>query len=329
MTATDQKRSGANSEGLRECCYPTGNDSSHSLTLPDGRELGYAQYGSPTGHVVIYHHGLPGSRLEAAFYHDLSLELGLRIVAIDRPGIGWSTPHPQRTLLDCPKDVQSLAEHLQFESYSILGVSGGGPYALACAVSLPPSKLKCISIVCGLGPPDIGMRGADFMHQLGFPYGWKYAPVFLKKWYFSRDTFGRMDLTDEQRLQRVLSPSNLAAIKDSRDRGIMGDEEIIRLVLRSQREARAQGFDGIAVDGKTMCRDWGFRVEDIRKDLLVQLWYGKDDCFVPANHGVQIAARLGGNDGRVLLRVEDDTHASISQRWKREQLEAIAAVMRE
>jgi pimeloyl-ACP methyl ester carboxylesterase len=72
----------------------------------------------------------------------------------------------------------------------------------------------------------------------------------------------------------------------------------------------------------------GFRIEDIRKDLPVQLWYGKDDCFVPAHHGVQIAARLGGDDGRVVLRVEDNTHASISQRWKRAQLEAIAAVMR-
>jgi pimeloyl-ACP methyl ester carboxylesterase len=291
--------------------------------------LGYAQYGSPTGHAIFYHHGLPGTRLEAAVYHDLGLELGLRIIAVDRPGIGLSTPYPQRTLLDCSKDLESLVDHLKLESYSILGVSGGGPYVLACAASLPSSKLKCISIVCGLGPPDIGMKGADFMHQLGFPYGWKYAPMFLKKWFFSRDAFGRMDLTDEQRLQRALSPSNLATFKHPRDREFMGDEDFIRLILRSTREARAQGFDGIALDGKVMCRDWGFRVEDIQKHLPVQLWYGKDDWFVPANHGVQIAERLGGDDRRVVLRVENDTHASISQRWKREQLEAILAVMQE
>ncbi|RYO70562.1 hypothetical protein AA0113_g2941 [Alternaria arborescens] len=328
MSKSNQESFPNRDSNSHECRYPLGDDSSDICTLPDGRKLGYAQYGSPTGHPILYHHGLPGSRIEAAFYHDLGLELGLRIISVDRPGIGWSTPHPQRTLLDCPKDLESLIEHLQLESYSVLGASGGGPYVLACAAVLPPSKLKCISIVCGLGPMDIGMKGADFMHKIGFPYGWKYTPEFLMEWYFSRDVFGKMDMTDEQRLQRALSPSSLAKIKDPRDRKIMNDEDVIRLVLRSTREARAQGFQGIALDGRVLCRDWGFQVEDIRKDLRVQLWYGKDDCFVPANHGVQIAARLGGDDGRVVLRLEDDTHTTISQRWQREQLEAIAAVMR-
>ena len=328
MSKSNQESLPNRDSNSHECRYPLGDDSSDICTLPDGRKLGYAQYGSPTGHPILYHHGLPGSRLEAAFYHDLGLELGLRIISVDRPGIGWSTPHPQRTLLDCPKDLESLLEHLQLESYSILGASGGGPYVLACAASLPPTKLKCISIVCGLGPMDIGMKGADFMHKIGFPYGWKYTPEFLMEWYFSRDVFGQMDMTDEQRLQRALSPSSLAIIKDPRDRKIMNDEDVIRLVLRSTREARAQGFEGIALDGKVLCRDWGFQIEGIRKDLRVQLWYGKDDCFVPANHGVQIAARLGGDNGRVVLRLEDDTHTTISQRWQREQLEAIAAVMR-
>jgi len=317
----------AHEEDTRRCRYPLGNDTSDTLTLPDGRKLGYAQYGSPSGHAIFYHHGLPGSRIEAASYHDIALELGLRIIAVDRPGIGLSTPHPQRILLDCPRDLQCLVDHLQLESYSVLGASGGGPYTFACAVSLPASQLKCASVVCGVGPMDIGMKGADILHQLGIPYGWRYAPVFLLKWFLSRDAFGRMDLSDEERFQRVLDPSNLASIKDSRDRELMADQDLVRLMLRSTREARAQGFDSIAVDGRVICSDWGFRVEDIRKDLPVQLWYGKDDCFVPANHGVQIAARLGGDDENVVLRVEDDTHSTITQRWKRAQLEAIAAVM--
>jgi pimeloyl-ACP methyl ester carboxylesterase len=190
MSTTGQQRPGNQVRKIHNGCYPLSNDSSYTVILSDGRKLGYSEYGSPTGHAIFYHHDLPGSRLEAAFYHDLGLELDLRIIAVDRPGIGWSTPHPQRKLLDCSKDLESLVEHLQLESYSILGASGGGPYVLACAASLPSSKLKCISIVCGLGPSDIGMKGADFMHQLGFPYAWKYAPGFLKEWYFSRDVFG-------------------------------------------------------------------------------------------------------------------------------------------
>jgi len=326
--STEEHGTTTHEEGnTRECRYPLGNDTSDTLTLPNGRKLGYAQYGSPSGHAIFYHHGLPGSRIEAASYQDIALDLGLRIIAVDRPGIGLSTPHPQRTLLDCPRDLQCLVDHLQLEGYSVLGASGGGPYTFACAVALPASKLKCVSVVCGVGPMDIGMRGADILHQLGIPYGWRYAPVFLLRWFLSRDAFGRMDLSDEERFQRVLDPSNLASIKDPRDRELIADEDLVRLMLRSTREARAQGFDSIAVDGKVICSDWGFRVEDIRKDLPVQLWYGKDDCFVPANHGVQIAARLGGNNKNVVLRVEDDTHSTISQRWKRAQLEAIAAVM--
>jgi hypothetical protein len=100
--------------------FRTDNDSSETLTLPDGRKLGYAQYGSLTGRPIIYQHGLPGSRLEAAGFNDLGLELGARIIALDRPGMGWSSPKPGRTLLDHPKDVESLADHLKLDRYSVL-----------------------------------------------------------------------------------------------------------------------------------------------------------------------------------------------------------------
>jgi hypothetical protein len=102
------------------CRYRLDNDTSATLTLPDGRKLGYAQYGSPTGKAILYHHGFPGSRIEAAQHHDLCNEIGLRMIAIDRPGIGWSSPHPGGKLLDWPKDVEYLTEHLGLESYSVM-----------------------------------------------------------------------------------------------------------------------------------------------------------------------------------------------------------------
>jgi hypothetical protein len=103
-----------------KCRFRLDTDSSDTLILPDGRKLGYAQYGSLTGKPILYQHGLPGSRLEAATYHDLGLELGARIISTDRPGIGWSSPHPNRKLLDHPKDLEHLANHLGLESYSVL-----------------------------------------------------------------------------------------------------------------------------------------------------------------------------------------------------------------
>lgn len=204
------------------------------------------------------------------------------------------------------------------------GVSGGGPYALACAASLPREKLKCVSLVCGLGPPDIGMSGADWGHWIAFPYGWRYSPTTLLRWYFQREPAGRLDLTEEQRVELLLSPSRLAAITHEKDREILKDEDIMRLVVRSSQESYAQGFNGVRQDGRVMCLNFGFKIEDIRPDLPVQLWYGKQDTFVPPHQGEQIAARLGD---RAHLRVEDETHASISMQWRKEVLEDILKAM--
>ena len=96
------------------------NDSSHTFTLPDGRNFGYAQYGSQTGRPIVYLHGLPGSRIEAAAFDDLGQELGARIISVDRPGIGWSSPHFGRKILDHAKDIDDLATHLELDDYGVL-----------------------------------------------------------------------------------------------------------------------------------------------------------------------------------------------------------------
>lgn len=103
-----------------KCRFRLDNDTSDTITLPDGRKLGYAQYGSLTGKAMLYLHGLPGSRIEAASYHGLGLQLGVRIIATDRPGIGWSSPHSNRTLLGFPQDLECLAKHLELDAYSVM-----------------------------------------------------------------------------------------------------------------------------------------------------------------------------------------------------------------
>src|SRR5215469_2492377 len=92
---------------------------SSTLTLPDGRKLGYAQYGSQTGRPVILLHGLAGSRFDAAFFHEVGQQLDARIIGVDRPGMGWSSPHPTRTLLGLVKDVEYLTEQMKLDDYSV------------------------------------------------------------------------------------------------------------------------------------------------------------------------------------------------------------------
>lgn len=128
---------------------------------------------------------------------------------------------------------------------------------------------------------------------------------------------GRLDLSEEARLERLLKESASAPEKD---RDIFGDVDLMRLVVRSNSQAFAQGYQGVWDDGKKSCRPFGFEIKDVREDLEVQLWYGKEDVFVPSVHGLQIAARLGG---RARLRMEDESHAGIQIHWRKEILEAL------
>lgn len=103
--------------------FPLGTEVDGTFTLPDGRILGYAQYGSPTGRPVIVCHGIPGSRLVGAFFDEKAHQLNIRIIAPDRPWHGLSSPHPSRKLLDHAKDIEHLADHLKIKEYSVLVLS--------------------------------------------------------------------------------------------------------------------------------------------------------------------------------------------------------------
>ena len=180
-------------------------------------------------------------------------------------------------------------------------------------------------MIVALGPPDIGMSGARLINRLGFPYGFLYCPAFLNKWFWQRDYIGRVDLTDEERLAMMLEQAEKSkANMSEQDLAALNDLGFHRLALKSTRAAFAQGFDGVLLDGKLCCLDFGFKVEDIRADLPVHLWYGKQDVFVPPNHGVQLAKRLGS---RAQLRLEDETHASVMVNRKKEILTNVIRAM--
>jgi pimeloyl-ACP methyl ester carboxylesterase len=120
-----------------------------NLILADGRRLAYAEFGTQQGMPVIYLHGTPGSRLEPLIIGDDVLAgAGLRLIAFDRPGLGGSDFLPGRTISGITKDVSQLASHLGLDRFSVLGVSGGGPYAAACAAGLP-DRIKAAVIVSG------------------------------------------------------------------------------------------------------------------------------------------------------------------------------------
>ena len=97
--------------------HPGVERATNSFVLNDGRTLAFARYGHPVGHPLYFFHGFPGCRLQAALVHEESLEAGVCLVAIDRPGFGQSTPSPTRTIVDWPRDVAALADHLGHQRF--------------------------------------------------------------------------------------------------------------------------------------------------------------------------------------------------------------------
>src|SRR5271154_1227897 len=121
-----------------------------TFQLSDGRTLGFAEYGNRAGNVLFYFHGYPGARVEARLLAEPAEQLGIRLIGIDRPGMGLSTFKPQRRFLDWPSDVVELADRLDIDHFFVVGCSGGGPYALACACRIPDRLIAC-GIVAGAG----------------------------------------------------------------------------------------------------------------------------------------------------------------------------------
>lgn len=118
--------------------------------LPDGRRLGHALYGDSAGPPVIYMHGFPASRLEAKLLEEAACEIGVSLITPDRPGLGLSDFQPGRAITDWPGDVAHLADALDLDRFSVVGVSGGCPYALACAHQLGDRVIRT-AIIAGMG----------------------------------------------------------------------------------------------------------------------------------------------------------------------------------
>lgn len=251
------------------------------LTLPEGRGLSYAEFGVSKGIPVIYCHGFPGSRLEAAFADHVASTLGVRLIAVDRPGIGLSDYSAGRTILEWADDVCFLVDHLGLDQFSVLGVSGGAPYALACAFELP-ERVRSTAVVSGVGPPEavsdaspastsgLGLRLAARAPWLAFPFS-----IVLGT------------------LARHASPLLLAILgtKASQpDRRVLRDGEFRTVLSASMREAFRNGPRGAATDLTLLSLPWNFALRELRTP--VHIWHGERDRVVPMSMGLSLEQAL-------------------------------------
>jgi pimeloyl-ACP methyl ester carboxylesterase len=248
------------------------SDTAGELLLADGRRLAFAEFGDRDGRPCMYFHFTPGSRLDpaAVFHGKAQLLDGVRLVAIDRPGFGRSDRQPGRSFVDWPNDVTAVADRLDIDKLAVLGVSGGGGYALACAARIP-ERLDCVAIVSGLGPvyrteARQGMAAANRIL-----YGLSLRAPFLAR--------GLASIIFRVVARTLARPPRTPA-KGAAATGIWNDPTARPALLATLREAVIRpGTRGLVDELALYARPWGFALEDITID--VHLWHGTRDTNVP------------------------------------------------
>lgn len=268
------------------------------LTLRDGRTLAYAVYGDPAGLPVFLFHGTPGSRLDRPPDQRILDTLGVRLIVPDRPGYGCSTFHKGR-LLDWPADVAQLADALGIVHFAVAGVSGGGPFALACAHRLR-GRVTGATLVAGIAPPEAPAywEGMDALDALELRAA-KYLPFRPLTWAYA--TQAQALLRDPARYL-----AGLAAHFAPADRAILADPAVRAIFAESVAEAYRQGTRAHVWDDKLFTRPWGFRLQDITAP--VRIWQGGADVIVPPSHARYLAAKLPNS---VATFVPGESHLSL------------------
>ncbi|KAJ5272933.1 alpha/beta-hydrolase [Penicillium angulare] len=277
---------------------------SQVITLPDGREIGYATYGPPPSSeipTIVYCHGFPGSRFEAAFIENKGI--AVHTVAIDRPGMGLSTFQPSRRIIDWPADVLAVLDHLNISQFYVIGDSGGSAYALACAKEIPPHRLLRTSVVAGLYPLTLGTQGMSIPAKvLMTAANWLPSSVMAKLlgWEFGTVVWNEDQEAAEEKFMKVMEG------KAKEDVKCLDDLEFRYIVIESMKEAFKQGSQGPAWD-LGLYGDWGFKLKELN-GKRIDLWHGKKDVNAPFLMAEKAAAVLEGCDFHGL---EEESHLSL------------------
>jgi len=258
--------------------------------LRDGRVVGVAECGDPAGLPVFYCHGLLSSRLEIAAAPIVAAaeRVGVRLIAMDRPGIGESSTKLHRTILDWTLDLADLAGGLGHERFAVLGVSGGAPYAIAAALRVP-ERLRAVGAVAGLAPLGAsGLLGLMAPRARRMLRAGRWLPRLLDRPLAKlADDLARSPETVASRYERELPDA---------DRAVLAEPVWREAFTAAWREAFRRGIEGPKQDLTLAARSWGYRLTDVR--VPVNLWFGGADRIVPPAMARFLADRLRLTESR-------------------------------
>lgn len=269
-----------------------------SFLLENQYQLAWAEYGATDGEPVFYFHGMPGSQLEAQPADAIALDLGIRLITPDRPGYGYSEAQDNFSLLDWPNAVSQLADKLNLNRFSILGFSGGGPYALACAHKIA-DRINQLTLVSSPAPFDTDVMqnhiSADFkpLYELAAA---DYSAAI------------------EQISQMAPTPESLLNIMQTSlppaDRELFNQKHFQKQYLENLTISMRNGVNGIVNDLRNIKLPWQFNLQEIQAH--VDIWHGRNDI----NVGFSIAEYLADSLNNVETHFQDNAgHYFLFSYW--------------
>jgi len=255
-----------------------------SVAVRGDRRLSFAEYGSRRGPAIVWMHGTPGARrqipLEARAYAERH---GLRLIGLDRPGIGSSTSHLYPDILDWTRDLELVLETLAIDTVRMIGLSGGAPYALAAGAALP-DRVHGVGVLGGVAPT----RGTDAATGGAVQLAVHLAPLL---------TVARVPLsvalTQSIRIARPLAGPALdlyAAVQPPGDKNLLSRPEFKAMFLDDLLNGSRFQTSAPVNDLILFTRHWGFDLGDVAVPVL--WWHGDEDHIVPFRHGRHVVDRL-------------------------------------
>lgn len=255
-----------------------------NIAVGEDRQIGFAEFGAPLGRPVFWLHGTPGARrqipTEARVYAE---QHNIRLIGVDRPGIGSSTPHQYESIFSFAEDLRAIADTLGVDKMAVIGLSGGGPYSLACAATMP-DRVVVVGVLGGVAPTrgedgigggllDLGVRVAPLLRLGGGPL--------------------RLGASWLVRAARPIASPALdvyALMSPQADRHLLARPELKAMflddLLNGSRKQLAAPFNDVIL----FARDWGFRLDEVK--VPVRWWHGDHDHIVPFAHGEHVVSRL-------------------------------------
>jgi pimeloyl-ACP methyl ester carboxylesterase len=253
-----------------------------TIRLRDGRILAHLEVGKKDGPVVIHCHGSGSSRLEAWLMADAANEVGIRLIALDRPGVGRPDPHRYLNVAGWTDDVAELADQLGLEEFAVQGMSNAGPYALACAYKFPHTLRAC-GLISTASPREVVRKAGPAWMRFVWWIGQQYPRAFRSYvgWMIPDTPLRETD----KRLRRMIRWMSKP------DRRALEDSSLRAFLVRTLSEQPHTGAIGGRYEAEVGMCPWGFALDAVRIERLL-LWHGELDRLIAADQARALAAAL-------------------------------------